>query len=295
LDSTVAKDRVRSNKRREQRTGSSLRNLKNNPMGKRSIGKKLLIGASSILLVGLAVPVGACWAQQFNAPPGFAQGGNLGLPNTPMGYLGILTQEVDADKAKDLKLQAARGVIVLDVIAGSPAEKAGIKKGDVITEYNNQMVEGILELGRLVRETPPGHKVQLSIWRDGHAQKLSFAMGEAPAPQGGRGPGPLPQRPQFGNLPGAGAPPVLGIAAQDSAPNSDGVLVTNMQKDSAGEKAGLKAGDVITKIDGQAVRNLAELRGQLAAKRNAATITLGVVRNGEAISLAIQLARPPSQ
>jgi len=261
-------------------------------MDKRFISKKLSIGASSILLVGLAVGVGCCRARQI---------GDLDLPNAPMGYLGIFTQEVNADRAKELKLRATRGVVLTDVIADGPAAKTGMKKGDVVTEYNGQVVEGILQLGRLVRETPPGHTAQILVWRDGHAQKFTVELGEARAPLGGAGPGPLPQRPQFRGPPGLGATIALGISAQGlsgqlgsyfGAPNSEGVLVTNVQKDSAGEKAGLKAGDVITKVDGQTIRNLADLRDDLSENRSATSITLGVLRNAKEISMTAQLAGP---
>jgi len=167
--------------------------VSNRFMRRRSIGKKLAIGVTGVLLVGLAVAVSFSQARQFNPGP---RGGDLGLPNTPMGYLGIFTQEVNADRAKQLKLHAVRGVIVSDLVADSPAAKAGMKKGDVVTEYNGELVEGILQFGRLVRETPPGHTAQVSIWRDGHTHKLLVELGQArqafAGPGPGRGPGPGP-------------------------------------------------------------------------------------------------------
>jgi len=73
------------------------------------------------------------------------------------------------------------------------------------------------------------------------------------------------------------------------------VLVTTVQKNSVGEKAGLRAGDVVTKVDGQAIRNLGGLRDQLSEKRDAGSIALGLVRNQKEIFATVQLARPQTQ
>jgi S1-C subfamily serine protease len=139
-------------------------------------------------------------AGQLRPLPVLAQaGGDLGLPNTPMGYLGLITQEITADKAKELKLRAVRGVFVTDIVADSPAAKAGMKKGDVVTEYDGQVVEGMLQLGRLVRETPPGRTAKVSVWRDGRSESFSVQLSAAPQPPGGGRRGFPPQRPESQN------------------------------------------------------------------------------------------------
>src|SRR3989442_15278466 len=96
------------------------------------------------------------------------------------GWLGVTIAEVTADKAKELKLPAARGVILSRVEADSPAAKAGLKANDVITEFNGQRVEGTLQFRRLIRETPGGRTVQLTFWRDGRAQSVSVELGALP-------------------------------------------------------------------------------------------------------------------
>ena len=90
------------------------------------------------------------------------------------GWLGIGMEEISSAKAKDLKLPADRGVLVTSVVDDSPAAKAGLKSGDVITEFDGQRVEGTMALGRLVREVPAGRTVILSVWRDGHSQSITF-------------------------------------------------------------------------------------------------------------------------
>ncbi len=288
-------------------------------MKARRITKKLLLGVPGGALA-VCLTLAAAPGQAQNYQNNFPQMPGLFGNSQDTGYLGISMQEVTAEQAKELKLPAVRGVFVADVEQDSPAAKAGVKKGDVITEYNGEHVEGTLQLTRLVRETPPGHAAQLSVWRDGRAQNLSAELGHAPGPMEGalRGMNPRmflgnPPAPGPGNgnngynsqqgppRDGARETPALGIAAQDltpqlgshfGVPSGEGVLVSDVHKGSAGEKAGLKAGDVITNVDGQAVRNVADLRTQLRAKRSASSIALTVVRDGKETTVNAQPDKP---
>ena len=92
------------------------------------------------------------------------------------GWLGVTPEDISADRAKELKLSAARGVYVSEVEKDSPAEKAGLKSGDVITEFNGTHVEGVTQFRRLVRETPPGHSVGIVVTRDGKSQTLNATL-----------------------------------------------------------------------------------------------------------------------
>ena len=88
-------------------------------------------------------------------------------------WLGIETQEVTAEKAKELKLSAERGVVIGKVLEDSPAAKSGLKDGDVISAINGQPVEGTVQFRRMVRETPAGRTLQLTVWRDGRTQSMA--------------------------------------------------------------------------------------------------------------------------
>src|SRR5882762_2415025 len=96
------------------------------------------------------------------------------------GWLGVTISEVSADKAKESKLSTAQGVLVEQVDSIGPAAKAGLKTGDIITEFNGQRVEGTMGFRRMVRETPEGRTVQLTIWRDGRSQALSAELASMP-------------------------------------------------------------------------------------------------------------------
>jgi S1-C subfamily serine protease len=235
-------------------------------------------------------------------------------------WLGVETQEVTADNAKELKLPAERGVVVGRVAQDSPAAKAGLKEKDVITEVNGQRVEGAAQFRRMVHEIPAGRTAQLTVWRDGRTQTLTVTLGQAE--EGHRAwmkaaPGAfafrmpemeMPDMPAiagFGDdftlLPGG--QPRLGIDAEDigeqlgsffGAPDGEGILVRSVNSGSPAEKAGLKAGDVITSFNGERVRTLGDLRQKLSTKTDDKPAKLGVWRNRSEVSLTVELpARAP--
>jgi membrane-associated protease RseP (regulator of RpoE activity) len=102
----------------------------------------------------------------------------IALEDEGGSWLGVETQEVTAEKAKELKLSAERGVVIGKVLEESPAAKAGLKDGDVITEINGERVEGTVQFRRIIRETPAGRTLQLTVWRDGRSQKVSATLGK---------------------------------------------------------------------------------------------------------------------
>jgi serine protease Do len=230
------------------------------------------------------------------------------------GWLGIEIAEVTAEKAKDLKLSTARGVIVDDVEPDSPAAKAGIKEKDVITQYDGKSVEGTVQFRRLIRETPPGRSVTLEITRGGSAQTISVQLGDRSAyfekkmkgkmrDFGGAYSFSMPKLEEFPDMPDFMDPrtPVLGINAEDltgqlgsyfGAPNNAGVLVREVRPGTPADKAGLKAGDVITKVEGKDVRTLAELRGQLREKSNQLSVSMDVLRKGSELVVTVPIEKP---
>ena len=98
-------------------------------------------------------------------------------PAKDVGFLGIGLVNVDADRASVLKLGDQGGAEVVAVEEGSPADRYGIQIGDVLLRFNGETVLGVQQLGRLVRETPPGRKVKLEYWRNGDSGHLSLVVG----------------------------------------------------------------------------------------------------------------------
>jgi serine protease Do len=260
------------------------------------------------------------------------------------GWLGVTPEDVSADRAKELKLSSARGVYLSEVEKDSPAEKAGLKSGDVITEFNGEHVESVLQFRRLVRETLSGRTISITLWRDGRSQTLSATMGSAAnqfnfqIDSDGRnlirnfvynGPNrelvapatpraysfTMPDMEGFGFGQGEGAggnsfvfrtspTPTLGISAESvngqlgsyfGAPDGEGVLVREVNSGSPAEKAGLKAGDVITKIDGDRVKTVNEMQSRLREKRDAKTVQVTVMRRGSETTVTVEPTKPPTR
>lgn len=233
------------------------------------------------------------------------------------GWLGVEIGEVTAEKAKDLRLSEVRGVEVIDVQPDSPAAKAGLKEHDVITRYDGQAVEGTVQFRRLVRETPAGRNISLTVSRDGGTQNISVDLGDRGTFFEKKMKGKMRD---FGNAyPFAepnfdfhfdtpmivgeldGRAPFLGINAEDlsgqlgayfGAPDGVGVLVREVRAGTPAEKAGLKAGDVITKVDAKPVGSLSELRQQLRDKSDQKAVSLGIVRKGSQMSLSVTMEKP---
>lgn len=278
------------------------------------------------------------------------------------GWLGVTPEDISADRAKELKLSAARGIYVSEVEKDSPAEKAGLKSGDVILEFNGTHVEGVTQFRRLVRETPPGHSVGIVVSRDGKSQTLNATLStmtnqfqnqfrdmnnrlhdftiNVPAMQAWEGPAvpqiaPMPPRAAMPAMPptppgayafttpdGAyaygygdgvgsgngvgsrlvmGTTPSIGISGENlngqlgtyfGAPDGEGVLVREVESGSPAEKAGLKAGDVITKVGGDRVKTLGELQSKLREKREEKTVQITVVRRGSETNITVEPNKP---
>src|SRR6267154_1593110 len=243
---------------------------------------------------------------------------NILIGDDGSSWLDVETHEVTADKAKELKLSAERGMMLGKIVANSPAAKAGLKENDVVTEINGQHVEGAAQFRRMIHEIPAGRSIQLTVWREGRSQTVSATLGKSEerrramkmvAPTPGAFAFRMPEIPDVpsmewnGNMVFGGGQPRLGIDAEDlsgqlgtffGAPEGEGILVRDVNSGSPAEKAGLKAGDVITSLNGERIRTVGELREKLSAKREDKdrTVKLGILRNKSAVSLGVELPAP---
>jgi len=92
------------------------------------------------------------------------------------GYLGVYLEEVTSERAKELGLAEERGAVVMKVVSGSPAEKAGLKENDVVVSFNGRRVDSVRELQRLLNETPAERTVQIEVFRGGSKQLLATTL-----------------------------------------------------------------------------------------------------------------------
>jgi serine protease Do len=240
-------------------------------------------------------------------------------------YLGIGVRDVDPDSAKKFNLKDVRGAEVTSVMPESPAAKAGLKEGDVILEYNGQNIEGQEQLSRMVRETPVGHQVRLGVWRNGSLQGLNATVETHKGPQAfslnGNGGWQQVDPEQLRNLqdqfrafrlpempamPGMAMPtnsPMLGIMGEALGQEKQfaeyfgvegGVLVKSVNQGGAAEKAGIKAGDVILKVDDAHISSTRDITMALRGARGKKTVTVIVMRNHKETPITVTIDNPAS-
>ena len=172
------------------------------------------------------------------------------------GRLGVAIQELNASLAESFGLDKVQGALVNSVEKGSPADKAGIKAGDIIRKLNDVEVSSSSELPLIVSELKPGTQSNLEIWRDGRARKLTVTIGEFQTPLAAADKSPA----QGGQL---------GLAVRPLTPEErkqtelkSGVVVEKVA--GAAAKAGIEPGDVILRANGAEVSNAENLRAQVA-------------------------------
>ena len=173
------------------------------------------------------------------------------------GWLGVSVQDLSAPLAKQFKVEGEKGALVAEVMKGSPAEKAGVKRGDVIVAVDGNKVEDSGHLRNFVASARVGGKVKLDILRENKKVSIDVTIGELPKEAGAAG-----------GEPTGGESALSGVTVQDLTPDmmerlgldkdTKGVLVVNIEQGSAAEDAGLMRGDVILSVDRNPVGNVKE-------------------------------------
>lgn len=266
---------------------------------------------------GLGMGTALLAAASLLTPAAFAQGSTtrprartVASVSGNSGYLGIGAQDIESERAKALKLPEVRGAEIKNVIEESPAAKAGFKEGDVVLEFNGQKVEGIDQLTRMVGETPAGRQVKVQVWRNGATLTLTPTLetGRHMVMGGGTWSMPEMRMPEITipPIPPMDLPqlhmsyqsPMLGITGESLGQQEqfaeflgvkDGVLVKSVAKDSPAEKAGIKAGDVIVKVDDSKVGSTREITSLLRSVRAKKNITVTVVRNKKEMPITVTI------
>jgi len=167
------------------------------------------------------------------------------------GWLGVSIQQLTPELADQFGSPDASGALVGDVVSGSPAENAGLQRGDIIRHYNGTKVKDPTHLRSLVAETSPGTSASVSVLRHNSPQELSVAIGELPSDLTAmRTLDPDQQKNHA--LSGIIVEPVQ----PDRVPKDKGVLISRVQPDSAAERAGLRRGDILMEINRSPIRHV---------------------------------------
>jgi serine protease Do len=233
-------------------------------------------------------------------------------------YLGVDTQDITSDRLGALKLKEERGVEVTMVDQDAPAGKAGLKEHDVILTVNGAEVESVEQLRRVIRETPPGRVVTLGLSRDGQAmtikvqlaeRKNSYAYGYSYGQKGKDFHFEMPPMPPIPPIPDMGDIDIpvsivvvhssarSGLMVENLTPqlgdffgtkNGQGVLVRSVEKGSRADKAGFRAGDVVVKINGEAIHDSSDFSHALRSRKDNTAI-IGVIRDKKEVNITITL------
>jgi serine protease Do len=217
------------------------------------------------------------------------------------GFLGVYGENISRENMGRYHLNQPRGVGITQVLADSPAEKAGLRKDDVILRIDGDNVTSVRKLNRLVSEIAPDQSAKITISRNGAEQEVTATIGKRKSPIVARDlfsqepkawkfEGPLFDKLtnngddltfMFGNSRRIGVSTVeltKQLAEYFGIADGRGVLVTSVSEDGPAAKAGLKAGDVITAVDGQAVDSPGDIARAINSKKEG-DVSLTVIRN----------------
>jgi serine protease Do len=205
------------------------------------------------------------------------------------GWLGVMIQPITPEIAEGMKLSELKGALVADVSPGGPADKAGIKRGDVIVALNGKKVDTVSELTNSVGVVQPGTKEDLKVVRDGVERQVSVKIGE------------LPENLAVGDEKSHEvSEEKLGLVVQEITPGianrlnldeSMGVIVSNVSPGSVAQEAGFRPGDVIVEINKKSVKNMKDYDKATAMLEKGGS-TLFLVKRGEnTIYLALKIEK----
>jgi serine protease Do len=198
------------------------------------------------------------------------------------GYLGVLIQKVTPEIADSLGMDRGRGALVANVSKDGPAEKAGVKVGDVIIEFDGKEIKDSGDLPIVVARTPVDRKVRMKVLRDKKELQLTVSVGE------------LKDEEVVASAPEKGE---LGMTVQRLTPQiaeslglekAEGVVVSAVDPGSAADEAGIRRGDVILEVDRKPIRNIDEYKKSLAGVRKGKGVLLLVRRGESTLFLALK-------
>jgi serine protease Do len=193
-------------------------------------------------------------------------------------WLGVGIQELTEELAAQFGVKPEDGVLVGNVMADTPAERGGLKPGDIVQEFNGNKISNVRQLQREVAQSPVGSAARLQVLREKQPMTLTVVLGEQPTDlTAGQEPSPAEAAEQFG------------LTVQDLTPelrnqlrltNVDGVIVSSVDEAGAAARAGVRPGDVISEANREPVKSARDFTRILGQMRRGANLLLLVRRDG---------------
>ncbi|MFQ5802755.1 MAG: DegQ family serine endoprotease, partial [Candidatus Methylomirabilales bacterium] len=200
------------------------------------------------------------------------------------GYIGVGIQSITPDLARALKLEDKKGALVGEVVSGSPAENAGILRGDVIVAFDNEAVAGARDLPAIVAKTPVGQEVTVTVLRDGVEHQLPITIGKFPSKTASLNDSSKPAQGKWG------------LSLQDVTPRmadelglqaDHGVVVAGVQPGSPADLAGIHKGDVILEVNRQPANSVKKVTEVIAKADDEEALLLLVKRDRGSFFVAL--------
>jgi serine protease Do len=200
------------------------------------------------------------------------------------GWLGVYVQALTQELAKSFGIKETHGAVVTQVIENSPADKGGIKEGDIITEFNGKKIKEMRELPHYVAITPPGTKVKIKVLRNGKEKLLNVKVGVMPEEEASLGGVEGSKKAELG-LKVAPIPP--DITAETGV--KGGVYVTEVDPGSPADQTGIQQGDIILRVNRKRVTDLSDFNKALSKIKPGEIVAFLIRRGDSSFYVAIRM------
>jgi membrane-associated protease RseP (regulator of RpoE activity) len=224
---------------------------------------------------------------------------------TRSGWLGVSTQDMTPKIARTMDIKTTEGALVKEVVEDSPAEKAGLKEDDVIVEFEGKRITDADDLQRAVRKTSPGTTAKVTVMRKEEKKTITVEIARLPRRYDSDAfrispdiEPPIPPIPPVPRMHFSRSSMIYGLTLMDigeqlgnyfEIPGGRGILVEEVEKGSAADVAGFKAGDVITKVGKESVENTRDVISELRDIRDTANVDFAILRKGTQKTITMKI------